>query len=274
MWGIIPAAGNGTRIQPLAFSKELLPVGSRRDGDVERPRAVSEYLVERMIRCGARKICFVIAPGKSDILEYYGGRVGPADISYVVQPQPGGLCDAIFRALPLVHPTEVVTVGLPDTIWFPDNGLCALDDDRLSFLLFPVERPEFFDAVVTDSQGLVLEIQVKHQNPESQWIWGAFKLPGQVLHALFELWCERNRVDEYIGSLINAYIARGGQAHGVRAGQAYVDVGTLNGYREAMNLLAERPEGSGDGLDVPPPQGLSRERSGRRLPALAVDGDI
>jgi len=33
MWGIIPAAGNGTRIQPLAFSKELLPVGSRFDGE-------------------------------------------------------------------------------------------------------------------------------------------------------------------------------------------------------------------------------------------------
>jgi len=28
MWGIIPAAGIGSRIQPLAFSKELLPVGS------------------------------------------------------------------------------------------------------------------------------------------------------------------------------------------------------------------------------------------------------
>jgi hypothetical protein len=28
-WGIIPAAGRGSRIQPLAFSKELLPVGSR-----------------------------------------------------------------------------------------------------------------------------------------------------------------------------------------------------------------------------------------------------
>jgi UTP-glucose-1-phosphate uridylyltransferase len=32
MWGIVPAAGSGTRIQPLAFSKELLPVGSRFDG--------------------------------------------------------------------------------------------------------------------------------------------------------------------------------------------------------------------------------------------------
>ena len=49
MWGIIPAAGRGNRIQPLAFSKELLPVGSRLDGTVERPRAVSEHLIERML---------------------------------------------------------------------------------------------------------------------------------------------------------------------------------------------------------------------------------
>ena len=74
MWGIVPAAGIGSRIQPLAFSKELLPVGSRMDGAAERPRAVSEYLVERMILGGANRVCFVIAPGKSDILEYYGTR--------------------------------------------------------------------------------------------------------------------------------------------------------------------------------------------------------
>src|SRR4051812_26348508 len=70
MWGIVPAAGRGSRIQPLAFSKELLPVGSRGEGEAERPRAVSEYLVERMIEGGADRICFVVAPGKSDILEY------------------------------------------------------------------------------------------------------------------------------------------------------------------------------------------------------------
>src|SRR5437764_12658155 len=102
MWGIIPAAGIGSRIQPLAFSKELLPVGSRLDGQTERPRAVSEYLIERMIRAGARKICFVISPGKSDILEYYGGGIGEAQACYVVQPRAAGLCDAIFRALPVI----------------------------------------------------------------------------------------------------------------------------------------------------------------------------
>ena len=239
MWGIIPAAGAGSRIQPLAFSKELLPVGSRVEGGDERPRAVSEYLVERMIRGGADKLCFVISPGKTDILEYYGSRLWGADIAYVVQPQPGGLCDAIFRALPLIRPDEAVVIGLPDTVWSPEDGLSALPDDVLSFLLFPVERPELFDAVVTDEQGAVREIQVKQKGAESRWIWGAIKMPGSVLHELYALWCRPERRDEYIGTLVNAWLAQGGRAVGVRGGRAYVDVGTLHGYRAAIRLLEQ-----------------------------------
>ena len=246
MWGIIPAAGAGSRIQPLAFSKELLPVGGRLDGNVERPRAVSEYLLDRMILAGAKKLCFVIAPGKSDILEYYGGgKINSASIAFVVQPEPAGLCDAIFRAAPLIADEEPVVVGLPDTIWFPKNGLCALPAHMLSFLLFPVERPELFDAVITDEHGSVLEIQVKQLGARSSWVWGAFKMPGSVFHQLHALWLERKRRDEYFGTLVNAWLARGGAACGVRAGEAYVDVGTLHGYREAINLL------SGDTLEKP-----------------------
>jgi len=61
------------------------------------------------------------------------------------------------------------------------------------------------------------------------------------MRELHELWCERGRTDEYIGTLVNAYLARGGSAVGVRAGEAYVDVGTLHGYREAIRLLSGRP---------------------------------
>ncbi len=156
MWGIIPAAGHGSRIQPLAFSKELLPVGSRVEDGGERPRAISEYLVERMIRGGADRLCFVISPGKTDILEYYGSRLWGADIAYVVQPSAGGLCDAVFRALPLVRGDETVLIGLPDTLWAPEDGFRQLPDGVLSFLLFPVEHPELFDAVVTDEDGSVV----------------------------------------------------------------------------------------------------------------------
>src|SRR5213595_3546499 len=94
-WGIIPAAGLGTRIQPLAFSKELLPVRTRFDGSIERPRAVSEYLLERMLLADASHVCFVISPAKSDIMAYFGGRIGNAAICYAVQQNPSGLCDAL-----------------------------------------------------------------------------------------------------------------------------------------------------------------------------------
>src|SRR4051794_23541471 len=245
MWGIIPAAGRGSRIQPLAFSKELLPVGSRLENGVERPCAVSEYLVKRMIRGGADKICFVISPGKSDILAYYGGGYNEAAIAYVVQPQASGLCDAIFRAAPLIGRDEPVIVGLPDTIWFPETALAELPDDVLSFLLFPVEKPEFFDAVVLDEAERVREIQVKRKDAASNWIWGAFKMPGRVLADLRDLWHERRCEDEYFGTLVNAYLARGGVAVGVKAGRAYVDVGTLHGYRAAISLLGETGAGGG-----------------------------
>jgi hypothetical protein len=71
-------------------------------------------------------------------------------------------------------------------------------------------------------------------------VWGAFKLTGRELAELHELWCSRDPRDEYIGTLVNAYLALGGRAVGVRAGESYVDVGTLHGYREANQLLDER----------------------------------
>ncbi|MGI8742573.1 MAG: sugar phosphate nucleotidyltransferase [Bryobacteraceae bacterium] len=239
MWGIIPAAGKGSRIQPLAFSKELLPLGGRFDGTGSRPRAVSDYLIERLVIGGATKLCFVISPGKSDILEYYGGSAHSAAICYSVQPQPTGLCDSIFRAMPFIDPAAPVMIGLPDTIWFPADALCALPDSHLSFLLFPVEQPENFDAVVMDARDRVIEIQVKQPGARSHWIWGAFKMPGAVLRELFELWKQRNCADEYVGTLVNAWLKQGGEAFGYRAGTSYLDVGTMERYLNTMRILSE-----------------------------------
>ncbi|HLK66756.1 MAG TPA: nucleotidyltransferase family protein [Bryobacteraceae bacterium] len=236
MWGIIPAAGKGSRIQPLAFSKELLPVGERTGAGEHRPRAVSDYLVERLAIGGATRLCFVISPAKSDILEYYGGSAHDIPICYCVQPEPLGLCDAIFRASPVIDPGEPVLVGLPDTIWFPADALRVLPNDVLSFLLFPVERPELFDAVVADQDGRVRVIQVKDSAPATNWVWGAFKMPGSVFQALFHLWQDRR--DEYIGTLVNAWIAQGGEAQAICAGESYLDVGAMEGYFAAMRTLA------------------------------------
>jgi hypothetical protein len=145
--------------------------------------------------------------------------------------------------LPLAHgDDEPVVVGLPDTVWFPEDALIALpDQDALSFLLFPVEHPELFDAVLTGAGGRVLEVQVKTKAPGSQWVWGAFKMRARTLRELYALWLERDRRDAYVGTLVNAWIERGGTARAFRAGRSYVDVGTVHGYREAIRLLDGSP---------------------------------
>lgn len=251
MWGIVPAAGQGTRMQPLAFSKELLPVGSYRVDGKERPRAVGEYLLERMRIAGADKICIVVSPDKGDILEYFGDAIFGARLCYVVQPQPAGLCDAIFRALPFLPTNEPVLVGLPDTIWFPDNALGHLaPHDSLSFLCFPVSHPAHFDAVVSDDHGWVEQIQVKSEDARSHWIWGAFSAPSEVLFELHDLWLERGRIDPYIGTLVNAWLERGGSAKAVHAGQSYIDVGTVHGYRAAIRALGDSGKDRGQSWEI------------------------
>ena len=66
-------------------------------------------------------------------------------------------------------------------------------------------------------------------------------MPARTLRELHALWLEPERGDEYVGTLVNAYLRRGGQAVGVYAGERYFDVGTLEGYRAVIDAL--RPVG-------------------------------
>lgn len=243
MIGIIPAAGAGERIQPLGCSKELLPVGARKIDGVERPKAVAEYLVERMIGAGAEQICVVISAEKADIVRYFASRDYAAEIFYVVQRQHRGLCDALFRAEAFARSHDRVLIGLPDTIWFPENAYrMALDfgPAEVNLVLFPVETPSAFDAVVCDEQGYVSAVEVKRERAHSHWIWGAITASGDAFSALRQLWESRHRSDVYMGHLFNAYIAAGNAVRGIHSGEVYMDVGTLEGYERAQDYLRQR----------------------------------
>jgi len=239
MIGIIPAAGAGQRIQPLGCSKELLPVGSRIIEGIERPKAVAEYLVERMIAAGADQICMVISAEKSDIVRYFAERDYAAEIFYVVQQQPRGLCDALFRAEAFTHGHERVLIGLPDTIWFPENAYSrSLEAGAdVDLVLFPVTNPSVFDAVVADDQGRVERVDVKRADAGSCWVWGAVTTSGRAFQALRWLWESRHRGDEYFGHLLNAFIAAGNVVRASYCGEQYLDVGTVQGYHAAQDFL-------------------------------------
>ncbi len=153
MWGIIPAAGMGSRIQPLAFSKELLPVGSRLDGELERPRAVSEYLVERMVSAARARSASSSRPGKSDILEYYGG-------SHRRHAHLLRRAAAAGRAVRRDLPRPAAGRARRSRCWwacrtpsgFPKTASAPCPTTRSRSCCSRWSGPELFDAVVTDDR--------------------------------------------------------------------------------------------------------------------------
>ena len=61
---VIPVAGRGTRLLPVAKSqpKEMLPVGRK---------PVVQYVVEELARCGLGRLLFVTGPGKTAIENHF-----------------------------------------------------------------------------------------------------------------------------------------------------------------------------------------------------------
>lgn len=236
MLGIIPAAGSATRMQPLSGSKELLPFG-RHAGAGGKPgalRVVADYLVERMLLAGADRLCFVISGEKSDLVRFYARshRAGP--IFFALQPQPAGLCDAVFRASPLVRTQEPVLIGLPDTVWFPRHAFVHALRAGLHLITFPVARPEDFDAVQEGEPGSVRRVEVKQSGDASRRIWGAITAPGPVFLRLERLWRARGCQDQYLGDLFNAWLDLGEPVSCDHQGTRYYDIGTPGGYEQAL----------------------------------------
>jgi len=122
MKGLIPAAGMGTRLEPitLAIPKELLMVGDK---------AIVEYVIDAMKQVGIRDITIVVGWRKHAILDYLGSgeRLG-VKLTYVVQDKRDGLAKAV-AAGEHINGTEPFLVVLGDNFFYPKTFL----KDILSF---------------------------------------------------------------------------------------------------------------------------------------------
>ena len=87
--------------------------------------------------------------------------------------------------------------------------------------------------MLTDARHACLKIRVKQPNTGCRWIWGAFKMPARSRRIAYAL-ARAGIGDEYFGTLVNAWLARGGEALGVRAG-------SVRGCRDAGRLSRSHP---------------------------------
>jgi UDP-N-acetylglucosamine diphosphorylase / glucose-1-phosphate thymidylyltransferase / UDP-N-acetylgalactosamine diphosphorylase / glucosamine-1-phosphate N-acetyltransferase / galactosamine-1-phosphate N-acetyltransferase len=122
MKGLIPAAGRGTRLEPvtLAIPKELLIVGNK---------AIIEYVITSMKAVGITDITIIVGWRKHAILDYLGSgeRLG-VKLSYVVQDNRDGLAKAVIAGEHLSD-NEHFLVVLGDNFFYPPTFL----EDILAF---------------------------------------------------------------------------------------------------------------------------------------------
>jgi glucose-1-phosphate thymidylyltransferase len=161
--GVIPAAGYAERLQPLSCSKEVYPV---------RGRAVMDYLIERLRAASCRELRVVTRPEKLDVVE----RARDAGAT-VIEGRPRTLAESLSLGLAQLDRSEVVLVGLPDTIWEPIDGFVRLLEQlegatEVVLGVFESDEPERSDVVVLDADGLVRGIHVKEAETPGSLVWG------------------------------------------------------------------------------------------------------
>ncbi|MBN1251706.1 MAG: hypothetical protein JXR51_11520 [Bacteroidales bacterium] len=180
--GIIPAAGKGSRLEPFPCPKELFPVGYQDynvNGNIQqRPKVVSQYLIENMIKAGVKKFYFIIGEGKSDIMNYYGNgsRFG-VNILYLFQEQIIGMPAALNLSFPWVD-NAVYVFGMPDTIIEPNNFFQKLVEYNketnavVTLGLFATNTPSKFSMTEIDENNDVLYIVDKPAKSDLTHTWG------------------------------------------------------------------------------------------------------
>jgi glucose-1-phosphate thymidylyltransferase len=177
--GLIPAAGQGTRISPLPMSKELFPIGFQTVGDRPgaRPKVVCQYLLEKMRLAGITEALIILRPGKWDIPAYFGdGAALGMHLAYLTVHVPFGVPFSLNQAYPFVQ-DAIIATGFPDILIHPDHAYQAvlhrLRQGQADVVLgvFPTDHPEKVGVVAWDGEGRVWQIVEKSPHTSLRHMW-------------------------------------------------------------------------------------------------------
>lgn len=251
---LLPAAGRATRIAPSPCSKEVYPIGFRRDASsgTARPKVASHHLFEKFRTAGAATAFVILRDGKWDIPAYFGdGSLVGIPIAYVVIDDSIGPPDSLDRAYRFVA-DKTVLFGFPDILFGPDDVLARVlsrlrhTESDIAMGLYVAHDSAAMDTIDVDDAGCVKAMALKAAAISFRYSWLCAAWTPAFTRFLHDfVGAERRKAaasdgDLPVGAAIKAAIESGLHACGVAfENETYLDIGTPDNLREAVRRAAD-----------------------------------
>ncbi|MDR1583799.1 MAG: glucose-1-phosphate thymidylyltransferase RfbA [Prevotellaceae bacterium] len=184
MKGIVLAGGSGTRLYPITkgVSKQILPI-------YDKPMIY--YPISVLMLAGIRDILIISTPHDLPMFERLLGDGSDYGVrfEYAEQPLPDGLAQAFIIGERFIG-DDAACLVLGDNIFYGQNFSRMLKEavdtaetqGRATVFGYYVNDPQRYGVAEFDSDGNVLSIEEKPQNPRSNYaVVGLYFYPNKVV---------------------------------------------------------------------------------------------